>query len=295
MLLDALRNLLHRRGAVAPISPDAAEPPCLHDDAALADDDDPVWPSARISLAETLWGEGFLFPGGDQEVLRLAKPLGLSAASSLLLVGAGTGGAPRRIATEFGVWVTGYETNHRLVELANERNQRAGLGGRAQVERWDPGAPKFPRRYFHHGMVTDALRFAHPEPLLNAVAQALKPGGQLVLRETVSDRPLDPAEPLVCTWRRLDHRGAAVPSELAVTEVLRRFGFDVRITEDVSQREMQNATQGWRRAITGWAGAHLSPRQAANVVREAELWLARFRLMRAGRLRMVRWHAIAGG
>jgi hypothetical protein len=30
-------------------------------------------------------------------------------------------------------------------------------------------------------------------------------------------------------------------------------------------------------------------------VREAELWLARFHLMRAGRLRQVRWNAISAG
>ena len=41
------------------------------------------------------------------------------------------------------------------------------------------------------------------------------------------------------------------------------------------------------------AGARPTLRQVAVVVREAELWLARFRLMRAGRLRLVRWHAIA--
>jgi hypothetical protein len=31
------------------------------------------------------------------------------------------------------------------------------------------------------------------------------------------------------------------------------------------------------------------------VIREAERWLARCRLMRAGKLRLVRWHAIGRG
>ena len=170
MLLDSVRNLLGWHAA-PPGAPPAVEPaPSLMPDAALAEDDDPVWPSARISVAEALWGEGFLFPGGGAEALHLAKPLGLSAASSLLLVGAGSGGAPRCIAAEFGVWVTGYEANPRLVALANERSQRAGLGRRAQVESWDPLAPKFARRYFHHGMAIEPLRGAEPEPLLAAVA-----------------------------------------------------------------------------------------------------------------------------
>ncbi|HET6196892.1 MAG TPA: phosphoethanolamine methyltransferase, partial [Acetobacteraceae bacterium] len=98
MLLDGVRKLLGRHqlpDGVPP--PHAAGPfsPLAGPLDALAEDDDPVWPSARIGIAESLWGEGFLFPGGGAEVLRLAKPLGLTEASSLLLVGAGTGGAPR--------------------------------------------------------------------------------------------------------------------------------------------------------------------------------------------------------
>jgi cyclopropane fatty-acyl-phospholipid synthase-like methyltransferase len=296
MLLDSVRNLLGWPVHLAEAPLPAGEPaPSLLPVAALAEDDDPVWPSARIGVAEALWGEGFLLPGGGAEVLRLAAPLGLSAASSLLWIGAGSGGPPHQIAAEFGVWVTGYEANTRLAVLANDRSRRAGLGRRAQVEFWDPLAPKFPRRYFHHGIAVEALRGAAPEPLLAATAKALKPGGQLVLLETISDLPLDPADPMVATWARLDHRPAALPSELTITEVLGRLGFDVRIVEDVSRRDMRNAIEGWRSAVHAMAGARPALRQVAVVVREAELWLARFHLMRAGKLRLVRWHAIAAG
>jgi SAM-dependent methyltransferase len=243
-------------------------------------------------VAEALWGEGFLFPGGSDEVLRLTKPLGLTAASSMLLIGAGSGGAPRRIATEFGVWVTGYEENPRLVELANERSQRAHLGRRAQVEFWDPLQPKFPRNYFHHGMAIEAVRDAPVEPVLTAAAEALKPGGQFVLLDLVADRPLDATDPMVATWARLERRDAEVPSELATTDLLARLGFDVRIAEDVSRRHMDSAMHGWSAAVEAMEGVRPTLRQVAVVVREAEMWLARFRLMRAGRLRLVRWHAI---
>jgi SAM-dependent methyltransferase len=297
MLLDSVRRLLGRHQPPASVPHPAAEPAPPASVAApeIADCEDPVWPSSRIGVVETLWGEGFLFAGGRAEALRLAKPLGLSEASSLLLIGAGTGGAPRCIAEEFGVWVTGYEANARLVILANERSQRAGLGRRAQVEPWDPAAPQFPRQYFHHAMVLEALRGTAPEPLLEAVARAVKPGGQLVLLETVADRPLDPADPTVATWLRIDHRPVNVPSELAMMEVLRRLRFDVRIAEDVSRREMREAIDGWRLAVQAMAETRPAPRKVAAVLREAELWLARFRLMRAGKLRLVRWHALAPG
>ncbi len=296
MLLDSVRQLL-RLHATAPVEPQAAPEPqlLLSPEIALAEDDDPIWPRARIAVAEALWGEGFLLPGGGEEVVRLAKPLGLSAASSMLLLGAGTGGPPRHISAELGVWVSGYEVNPRLVALANERSQRAGLGRRAQVESWDPRRPKFPASYFHHGMAIEPLGGESPGPLLDAIARALKPGGQFVLEEIVADRPLQPAAPMVETWARLAHRAPAVPSEAAITDALAHLGFDVRIVEDVSRRQMQQALLGWRSLVQTMRQVHPGVRQVSLVVREAELWLARIRLMRAQQLRLVRWHAISAG
>jgi SAM-dependent methyltransferase len=254
-----------------------------------------VWPSARIATVEALWGEGYITPGGDAETLRLAKPMGLSAASSLILVGAGTGGPARGIASNLGVWVTGFEANPRLADLANERSLRAGLGRRAQIETWDPLLPSFPIHRYHHGMALEPLHGTRPEPALAALSHALKPGGQLVLVELVADLKLEAADPAVAAWARLDNRLPDVPGELAITRVLGRLGFDVRIVEDISRRHMQQVVTGWRVAVQAMQETRPTLHELARVVREAELSLARFRLMRAGRLRLVRWHAIGRG
>jgi SAM-dependent methyltransferase len=299
VLLESVRNLLWRHpppvAARAPAREAAERPLSLVPDAALAEDDDPIWPSARISVAEALWGEGYLFPGGEFETLNLAKPMGLSDAASLLLLGAGTGGSARSIAKAFGVWVSGFEANAHLAAVATERGVRAGMGRRALVETWEPDAPKFPLHYYHHGMALEPLHGAKPEPILAAVSLALKPGGNLVLVELVADTRLDPADPVVAAWARLDHRHAEVPSELAITRMLGRLGFDVRIVEDVSRRHLQYAIRGWSTAVRGMQASKPSLRQVAVVVHEAEVWLARFKLMRAGKLRLVRWHAIGSG
>ena len=52
-----------------------------------------TWSPDRLAITDGLWGEGYQLPGGELETLRLAKPLGLSAATSLLLLGAGDIGA----------------------------------------------------------------------------------------------------------------------------------------------------------------------------------------------------------
>ncbi len=294
MLLDTVRKLLGWHAA-ATEAPFVVPPTLLAPELDLGEDDDPVWPSARIGIAEALWGEGFLCPGGAAETLRLAKPMGLSAASSLILLGAGSGGPVRSIATSLGVWVSGFEANPRLASLANERSVRAGLGRRAHIETWDPLAPKFPPHYYHHGLALEPLHGDKPEPMLAALARALKPGGQLVLVELVADLKLDAADPMVAAWARLEHRLPTVPGELTVTRVLGRLGFDVRIVEDITRRHMQQSVAGWNTAVQAMDDTRPTLRELGLVVREAELWLARYRLMRAGRLRLVRWHAIGSG
>jgi len=296
MLLDSVKNLFGRQSPPSSWTPRPAKAlsqPALLPLKALLADDDTVWPSARVGVAEALWGEGFLSPGGEAEILRFAKPLGLSEAASLLLLGAASGGPLRCLVTELGVWVTAFEANARLVELANERCARAGLGRRAQVKAWDTHAPKFPSHYFHHGLALESLRDAAPEPTLSAVAQALKPGGQLVMVETVADLPLDPADRMVANWARLEHRDTDVPGELAITRVLGQLGFDVRIAEDITRRHLHQAIDGWRDAVQRLRDEKPTLRQTALLVSEAELWVRRFKLMRAGKLRVVRWHAIS--
>ena len=169
----------------------------------------PRWTPARVAIADELWGDGNVLPGGEDEVLRLAAPLGLSAASSVLLLGAAGGGAARAIAGGLGAWVSGHEADPALAAVAAWRLPRAGkvVARRASVAAWNPQAPVFSRRAFHHALALEALRGApwRPVPvaeLLVALAGALRPGGQLVLVDVVATARLDPEDPLVRCWAR---------------------------------------------------------------------------------------------
>ena len=66
----------------------------------------------------------------------------------------------------------------------------------------------------------------------------------------------------------------------------RIFAFCARNREYASEQE------GQPERCSSMEATRPTLQQVAMVVREAELWLARFRLMRAGKLRLVRWHAI---
>ena len=275
--------------APAPPSHAAAPEPPAHAPAATRCE-------TRLALQEELWGSGFLAPGAGAEWLRYAAPLGLSPASTLLLLGAAAGGPPRHLATELGAWVCAYEADPDLAELAARRVHRAGdaLAKRATVAPWTPHAPALRPRQAHHALAVDALRDAPLEPILSNLSEALKPHGHIMLVETVAPAALDPADPAIAAWARLEARRPALPDPLAVTRALKRLGYDVRVAEDISTRHMRLALAGWRHFVRVLARERPSPDRAAAVVQEAELWTRRLRLMHAGRIRLMRWHAIGG-
>jgi hypothetical protein len=254
------------------------------------------WTAERLATTDALWGDGYNFPGGESETLRLAIPLGLSAASSLLLIGAGGGGPACSVATQLGAWVSGFDVDPNLVAAAVDRIAHANLTKRAQIETWDPKEPHFREHFYHHGLALEPLQGSNPERTLSAIAAALKPSGHLMMLEVVADTPLDPANPVVAGWARLVRRDpATVPSEVTITRILRRLRFDVRVVEDISERHIHQALLGRRASVRTMEDAPPSRREAMTCVEEAELWLLRLRLFQTGALRLVRWHAIGGG
>jgi len=293
MLLSDVRHWLSRASpapARAPAVPGRADP-------APRGAEDPVspWPRHRLALTHRLWGEGFILPGGSEEVLRLAAPLGLSAASSLLLLGCGAGGPARAVATLLGTWVAGFEADAELAAEATAVCARAGLGKRVRIDGWDPVAPDFPAHSCHHVLAFDPFQHIAAPPLLDALAPALRRGGQITLLAAVAEDGFDPTAEDARAWLRLEGARSPPPERQTVARALADRRFDVRVIEDLSAPHMRQAVQAWRTLVRALRDApqRPDPAQAEALVREAELWLRRVRLMRAGRLRWIRWHAIA--
>jgi cyclopropane fatty-acyl-phospholipid synthase-like methyltransferase len=299
MALSAVRNWFGRH-----IEPPESEyqPPARIDPSAISIEDlpptrsrpPPSWIPERLATTDALWGDGYQFPGGEMETLRLAKPLGLSAASTLLLVGAGSGGPSCSLATQFGVWVSGFEVDPNLADAAIERIARRNLTKRAQIEVWNPSTPHFKGHSHHHCLALEPLRGDRPEQILSAIAAALQPGGHLMMMELVAGGPLDPNDRAVAAWARLERRDPTkLCTEVAITRILGRLGFDVRVAEDVSERHVHQALMGWRTTVRGMEHARPTRHAAMRYVEEAELWMLRLRLFQTGLLRLVRWHAIS--
>ena len=237
------------------------------------------WPSARLAAVQTLWGDGYTTPGGDAETLRLVKPLALSSSMTLLLLGGGLGGPAQAISAAFGAWVAEFEADEEQRALAT---MTAAAGDqRISVGAWNPAAPAFRPRSANHALLREVLRGRPPGPLLESVANALSANCQIVLTELVADTRPSPTDRDFAAWCRLEHRLPDVPQAAAVTSAFEGLRFDVRVTEDVSERHVAQTLGGWRDSVRAMAaGPRPTPHNAAAFVTEAELWLLRIRLMR---------------
>ena len=237
------------------------------------------WTAGQLAQAEALWGEGCVWPGGAEEFKRLAAPLELSPAHSLIVLGDGAAGAARVLAADLGAWVSAYESDKVLHDAAEDWRKRGGaaLAKRATVAVWDKARAVFPARGFHHAMLLDGLSSTSGAPeqtalVLSGLARAVKAGGQIVVVQTV-EGPEDDA---------------------AIVVALEQAGCDVRVVEDESARHARLVLHAWKLLLRRLRESRPTPAEAAALVQEAAIWLIRLRGVREGRIRVMRWGAIVG-
>lgn len=265
----------------------APEPP-------LVPDPPGAWTPARLRFASALWGEGFTGPGGAEEALRLSKPLGLQSSHSLLNLGAGLGGAARAITGASGAWVSAYEQNPELATAGEALSKKAKLEKKAEVKPLDAAAPRFRPNYYHHALVQEALwTIEDKDAMVAALAAAVKPSGQVVITDlTTGPTPILPDDETAKAWMKFDRSPVHLMAADAETRLFAKHGLDIRIAEEISARHVQQAVASWRGMIEAIAGEKPTRAQAPTIIQEAELWLRRLALIRSGRLKLLRWHAI---
>lgn len=134
-----------------------------------------------VAALEWMWGEGFLSPGGADEVAALLQGVDL-AGTEVLDVGCGLGGVDVLLATEHGAArVVGIDVEAPLIERARERAERAGLSGRIRFEQVVPGPFPFDAESFDVVFTKDAMiHIPDKLALYREVLRVLRPGGLFV-------------------------------------------------------------------------------------------------------------------
>ena len=117
----------------------------------------PEYDDTAIRFLEALWGEGYLSPGGPDEVDRILEGLSLTG-KTILDIGCGSGGIALHLVERHGAAnATGFDVERPVIETATQRAARRGLGGRVRFVQAAPGPLPFADGSFDVVFSKDAL------------------------------------------------------------------------------------------------------------------------------------------
>lgn len=126
------------------------------------------------------WGEGFLSPGGPEEIALIFAGTDLHGLA-VLDIGSGLGGIDLLLAQRFGAArVTGIDIEPDLVEQARHLADRQGLADRVEFQVVQPGPLPFPDASFDVVFSKDAMVHVSDKlALYREIRRVLRPGGLL--------------------------------------------------------------------------------------------------------------------
>lgn len=92
-----------------------------------------------IALLEAVWGEGFMSPGGTEEVDRILDGLDLTGVTALD-IGCGLGGATLHIARNYGIeTIIGFDIEDNLITACKDMASSYGMSDKMQFQLVEPG------------------------------------------------------------------------------------------------------------------------------------------------------------
>lgn len=245
----------------------------------MADD---LYDNAHIDFLEDIWGEGFLSPGGTEEVARVLDGLDLSG-TDVLDIGCGSGAITVALARDYGArHVTGLDVEGPVCDAARRRVTEAGLEDRVEIRQVSPGPLDLADNSFDIVFSKDSILHIHDKDFLaGEVFRVLRPGGWFAASDWMISHDGPPSEEMR-RYIALEDLDFAMASPDAYHASLEGAGFtDIRLTNrnpwyaQVSRQELD-----W---LTGPERARLDREHGAEFMAQQEVtWTALVGVLESG-------------
>jgi phosphoethanolamine N-methyltransferase len=186
---------------------------------------------ALVALLELVWGEGYMSPGGPEEIRLIVEGVELGG-KAVLDLGCGTGGITRFLAESYRpASIVGIDVDRGLIERATRRAADAGLGS-VTFRTVTPGPLPFADGSFDVVFSKDAMvHIENKEALFADIFRVLRPGGRLAASDWMSgtDGPFSAA---MAYYLQTEGLGFGMASPTRYRSALAAAGFrDIRLTD----------------------------------------------------------------
>jgi phosphoethanolamine N-methyltransferase len=148
-----------------------------------------------IGMLERLWGDGWLSPGGPEEVRRLLDGTDLSG-KTVLDIGCGAGGIDVLLVKEFNAgYVCGIDVEDTVLASARAHAAKHGVHDRIGVVKVVPGPLPFAPAMFDIVFSKDSIvHIPDKHTLMRDVFRVLKPGGCFVASDWLIGHDNEPSQ-----------------------------------------------------------------------------------------------------
>lgn len=253
------------------------------------------WDEKTIEIAQYIWGDGFCGPGGPDYIVSLSKLLALSPEMSMVQLGAGLGGPARTLVDRFGVWVTGYDASEQLVQAGNKLSEIAGLGKKAVISYYNPENHDEFDRQFDRVLSKEALfTIKNKSGMIRAVEEKLKPGGLMLITDYVVANDSVYSKDTYKQWRVGEPCDPSPSTADELKNFIKAVKLQVRVSEDITDEYIKLINHAWAGADKVAAKLVKQENGTAliqTLMREAEFWARRKKMLESGDLRL--WRIVA--
>lgn len=179
----------------------------------------------HIHFLEKLWGDGYLSPGGAEEVSRLLKNVNLSN-KSILDIGCGSGGITTSLLTEYGAKdVIGIDVEEDVCIAAKARVRNLELEDKITIMKVDSGSLPFSDLKFDVVFSKDSIvHIANKEWLFQQIFRVLKYGGVFVCSDWLRSNDDAPSVEML-HYLKLEDLGFEMASPNRYKRALSNAGF----------------------------------------------------------------------
>lgn len=179
-----------------------------------------------IRFLEALWGDGFLSPGGPEEVARLLKDHRFDGLT-VVDIGSGAGGITQLLVRDYGAGqVIGLDVETSMVDYCRGKIAAAGLQDRIDIRQVTPGPMPLDDGSVDIVFSKDSIvHIPDKESLAKDAFRVLKPGGWFIASDWLMSHDGDPS-PEMADYIAKEDLGFGMASPERYRRALTSAGFE---------------------------------------------------------------------